>query len=465
MPRIPNKTIEASTPQLLNAIRNDLGAEYQAMVPEAIAGETGIARQRALERLREIGEALRTYPTASNLFLNALINRIGRVILSSRLYRNPWAFFKRGFLEYGETIEEIFVNLIDSMQYDPEGGGEKVFAQYKNDVRSAFHVMNYQKVYPLTVNESMLYTAFLSYEGVVDLVSKLMESIYTSANYDELLMTRYLVAKAIIDGRMAPIVLPELNKANSEDIVIKMKETSGLLSYMATDFNEAGVTTYSDNSSQYFILNTAFTSVIDVAVLARAYNLDKVEFMARTVPINTFKFSGIEEARLKNLIYPEVENAPALFTSEQQAILDSVPGVLVDKNWFMIFDNMETMRSIENPEKLYWNYFYHVWKTFSISPFNNAVCFTTTTPTITSVSITPSTATLAKSTQTQFTANVTGTGVIRKNVIWSINSDVSFVSDTGLVTISGKETATTLTLTATSVEDSTKSGTATITIE
>ena len=53
----------------------------------------------------------------------------------------------------------------------------------------------------------------------------------------------------------------------------------------------------------------------------------------------------------------------------------NVKAVLVDENWFQVYDNENVMTDTPVASGLYWNYFYHVWKTVSHSPFANIVVF------------------------------------------------------------------------------------------
>ena len=96
------KTLTNSTEQILNAIRNSASINYQNYVP--------IATKDA-ESIKEIGAVIMDYPNLQNEFLSALVNRIARVIVTSKMYENPLAMFKKGFVEFGESIEEIFVNI------------------------------------------------------------------------------------------------------------------------------------------------------------------------------------------------------------------------------------------------------------------------------------------------------------------------------------------------------------------
>ena len=470
MPTKPTKSVQANSVQMLNAIRNNQSDSYKAHIPVAYAegdivnGET-ITRDRALQRLRDIGRAFQIYQPDQNAFLSELVNRIGRVMITSRLYENPWAMFKQGYLEYGETVEEIFVNVIQAIQFDPDEAAETLYKRYMPDVRAAFHTMNFQKVYPQTISEQQLRQAFLSFEGVSDLISKIVENMYTSANYDEFLMLKYMVARAILDGRMYPHEIPVLDGTNTDDVVVNLNTLSENVTFMNTKYNYAGVTTYTDKDYQYYILNTEALSNIDVRSLAVAYNLEYVRLMGHIVPVDSFVMTGEEQNRVLNLLYDTAPGRPdALFTSEELTTLESCPGVMVDKQWFMVFDNLMEMKQQENTKGLYWQYFLHVWKTFSTSPFVTAIALTTSTNAVTAVTITPAAATKLPGTPMVFSASVTTTGLATTGVSWSVNSDISSVNSAGLLTVPSRETAATLTVTATSLFDPTKQATATITL-
>ena len=87
-------------------------------------------------------------------------------------------------------------------------------------------------------------------------------------------------------------------------------------------------------------------------------------------------------------------------------------------------------------------------------------------PSITSVSITPDSATVEAGKTQQFSATVTGTGEYDESVTWSVTggSSGTTISTTGLLTVAAGETATTLTVTATANGDDTKSDSVTVTV-
>ena len=83
---------------------------------------------------------------------------------------------------------------------------------------------------------------------------------------------------------------------------------------------------------------------------------------------------------------------------------------------------------------------------------------------ISAVTVSPATATMAKGDSKAFTAAVTGEGIINGEVEWSQNGTKSKISEDGLLTVDSAETKTSITVTAKSKQDGTKTGTATVTV-
>ena len=443
-------TLTNSSVDILNAIRNNATQNYRGYVPKATPDADSI---------RQIGSIIMDYPALQNEFLSALVNRIGRVLITSKMYDNPWSFFKKGFLEFGETVEEIFVNIAKPFQFDPGVAESNVFKREIPDVRAAFHIMNYQKYYKATISNDQLRQAFLSWQGISDLIAKIVDSMYTGANYDEFQTMKYMLARHILDGHMYPVEIPEVTTANMKSVVSAIKGISNKYTFLSTQYNLAGVATYTDKTDQYMLVNSAFDATMDVEVLASAFNMDKAEFAGRRVLVDSF--GSLDTARLAELFandqtYEEIG-------SDKLEALDQIPAVLVDRDWFMIFDNFYNFTEQYNGEGLYWNYWYHVWKTFSVSPFANNALFIPGTPGVTNITVNPASATVSAGQSVQLTANVETTNFAPKSVTWSVNSEYATVDNSGKVTMASNAPASTsVTVTAASTYNTAKEGTATV---
>lgn len=446
------QTLTNSSVDILNAIRNNATVNYKTYVPVATANA---------ESIREIGAIIMDNPQLQNEFLSALVNRIGRVLITSKMYDNPWSMFKKGLLEFGETIEEIFVNIAKPFQFDPAVAETNLFKREIPDVRSAFHIMNYQKYYKSTVQNDQLRTAFLSWEGITDLIAKIVDSMYTGANYDEFQTMKYMLAKHILNGHMYPVTIPTVSDTNMKSIVSTIKGVSNNFEFLSPKYNVAGVQNNSKKSEQYLLINSNFDAVMDVEVLASAFNMDKAEFAGRRVLVDGF--GELDTARL-NILFADDPTYTAI-TAEELTALNAIPCVLVDTDWFMIFDNYTNFTEQYNGEGLYWNYWYHVWKTFSVSPFANNALFVPGTPSVESIAVSPSTATVNAGDSITLSAVVSTEYFAPQAVNWSVNTEGVTVNNAGMVTVGADvSTGTSITVTATSVFDSSKTATATLTV-
>ena len=446
----PSKvTMTTNAINIVNAIRNNNSNYYKDYVP-AITD---------VSELRGIGKIIMDVPALQNEFLNALVNRIAIVRITSKMFDNPWARFKKGYLEYGEVIEEVFVDLTRVYQFDPEDAEDTLFKRVPPDVRAAFHVMNYQKFYKVTIERQRLAKAFLSATGMNDLITYIMTSIYTSAAYDEFLTMKYMLARNILNGRLYPVEIPAVSKANMNDIVSTVKGISNLIEFPNRLYNSAHVFQHTDKNNQYLVINAKFDAQMDVNVLASAFNMDKASFMGQRVLVDSF--GSLDNDRLAEL-FADDPNYVAIESAELEA-LDSLPLCLVDENFWMIYDNLNEFREVENGQGLYWNYFYHQWKTFSTSPYSNAILFVPETPEIDSVAVAPSSATVAAGTSLALTTTVTASGYAPQEVTYTSNNDKVTITEGGVVQIDADATGS-ATITVKSVFDDTKTATATITI-
>lgn len=447
------RTLTTSAADILNVIRNNASVDYRNYVPKADAND--------VESIRTIGAIIMDYPALQNEFLNALVNRIGRVMLTSKMYSNPIAFFKKGVLEYGESIEEIFVNIAKVQEFNPEIAEQEVFKRVVPDVRAAFHIMNYQKFYKATVTQEQLKQAFLSWDGVTDLIARIVDSMYTGANYDEFLVMKYLLARHILDGRVYPVTVPTVTAENAKAIITTVKGVSNKLTFMNSDYNPAAVRTFTEKSDQYMIVNSVFDATMDVNVLASAFNMDKAEFLGHRVLIDGF--GDLDVARLGEIFAGDpTYNEPS---KDELAALNAIPAVIVDKDWFMVFDMLTQFTEQYNGQGLYWNYFYHVWKTFSVSPFANSVLFVPGTPSVTSVTVSPTTASVPKGGSVSLSAVVATEYFAPQTVVWTSSAADVKVSAAGVVTVDADAKSTSATITATSAFDGTKKATCTVTVK
>lgn len=364
--RIAENTLNASTIDILNVIRQNASPEYQSLVPKVTQASD----------IPKVGEVIYGTPAFSNQFINALVNRIALVRVNGATFNNPYSRLKKGYLEFGETIEDIFVNIAKVFDYSAEKGEARELKRYLPDVKSAFHVMNWRVMYPVTIQDQDLKLAFYSMEGVQDLIAKIVDSVYTASEYDEFLLFKYLIIKAVSHGKMYPVSIG--SGADMSNSAVQFRGISNLITFMLNDYNEASVKNNTPKSRQCIFMDSFFNAQFDVEVLASAFNMDKANFMGSLFLIDSFSTFDNERWSYIRQQSDGIEEV----TPGELAVMASVKAVIIDERWFQVYDNNNKFTEKYVASGLYWNYFYHVWKTVSHSPFANAIVFGLSTESI-----------------------------------------------------------------------------------
>lgn len=365
--RVAQTTLNASTIDILNVIRQNASFSYQNQIP-VITQATDIPK---------VGEVLYGNVALANEFLNSLMNRIALVRAKSAMFNNPYARLKKGFLEFGETVEEIFVKLAKVVDFSVEKAEIRELRRVVPEVETAFHAINWRAMYPVTIEQSELKHAFLSAEGVSDLIQKIIDAIYTAAEYDEFLLFKYMLIKAVSSGRFYPDSIGD--GSDLKDAAVEFRGLSNMMTFIKTDYNEAGVQNSAPKDRQVIFMDARFNASFDVNVLAAAFNMEKADFMGRLYLIDdwtTFDNDRFAVIRSNSDGLEEV-------TATELSLMTNVKAILIDEDWFQVYDDLAEFREKEVASGLYWNYFYHTWKIISHSPFANAVVFATSSATIT----------------------------------------------------------------------------------
>lgn len=363
--RIAITQLNGRTIDIINTIRANASAEYQSLVP-VVTQEQDIPR---------VGEVLMGYPALANQFVSALVNRIALVKVKSAIFNNAYAELKKGYLEFGETVEEVFVQIAKAREFSAEKAEQREFKRTLPDVRTAFHTLNWKVQYPVTIQNEDLRMAFTSFTGVEDLIARIVDSLYTAAEYDEFLLFKYLIIKGVSAGKMYPIAF---DGSDIKNAAVSFRGMSNQLGFMNTKYNAEGVHTTTPKVDQYIFMDSQFNARYDVDVLASAFNMGKAEFMGKLMLIDDF--TTFDNERFD--VIRENSTMIEAVTDAELALMADVKAVLVDREWFQVYDNLSTMTEKYVANGLYWNYFYNTWKTVSFSPFSNAIVFVDSTDTI-----------------------------------------------------------------------------------
>lgn len=355
--RIALTNLNARTIDIMNTIRANASAQYQDSIPEVTTEHD----------LPQVGEYIVGYPAMANEFVTALLNRIAQVRVKSAIFNNAYAKFKKGYLEFGETVEEVFVQITKARAFRADKAASREFKRTIPDVKTAFHIMNYRVQYPATIQNEDLRRAFTSFDALDDFIARVISNMTTAAEYDEYLLVKYLLIKGVNQGA----IKVETVTGNNQAMATAFRAASNKLPFLSDKYNEAGVITNTPKTDQYIIMDAAYNAEFDVDVLSAAFNMDRAEYLGKLELVDDF--TSFDNERFE-IIRGESDQIEAV-TDAELANMANVKAILIDQEWFQLYDNLTQMTENYVASGLYWNYYLNVWKTVSFSPFSNAIAF------------------------------------------------------------------------------------------
>lgn len=463
VPRISSLAAKTTSAGILNYVMQNGQSSYFAGAPEA--SETD-------ESIRNLGQFIMGYQPRRNAFINALVNLIAYQIIVYNEYRNPWSWALRGSMMTGETIEEIFINPARPENYNANMTVDEFlkdrFGNRTPEILAAYHTVNFQKKYPVKIYRNQLDRAFRSADGAVGLLNYIVDSLYKGFEHDNFLMLKYVAHRTALDGKMAVAHVDGVDtREHVENTLQVVKKVSNDITFLANGYTisrEALTTTPIAN--QMNIVSTDVDAAVSVKALAYAFNKEEMDFLGKRILVNDWTPYDLE--RLGELLRAKDTDPVVIpFTESELATLKTIKAFVIDKDFLMQVDKVVEMDAGEGGENdMSYMYFLHHHAYFGASLFKNAIVFTTSTPVINSVTVSPATATLSAGAQLNMSADIETSGIVNADVTWSVGADSHARIDAyGLLTINSDAVAgSTITVTAVSIADSTKSGTATITV-
>ena len=388
----------ANMQNILDVIRANASTEYQERVP--------LATQATITA---VGAPILTYQSTQNEFLTALVNRIGLSIVRNKSLKNPLAVLKKGTVPLGSDIQEIFTNMAKDNGFD--GSGSKLLTKTTPDTKALYQRLNRKGQYPVTISKQQLQTAFTSYNALENLLSGIVTAMYSGDSYDEFILMKNLFADAITAQKITEVNVDHIDDATTATAFVKaVKKASKAMTFPSSAFNtyfankpdsDTGnpVITWTPVEDQILIIRSDIMTDIDVDVLAKAFNMDKVQFLAQSLEVDSFG------------------DATDCYA------------VLIDRSWVQVYDNLFETTEFYNAQGLYWNYWLNHWQTYGYSLFANAIAFTCADE---SISVDKTTLTFIADEAQTVTATVSPVGA---TVVW-MSSDESVATVTALGAVS-----------------------------
>lgn len=326
---------------ILDRVRLVATNDYQQRIPPTTQGSIASTMRALFDPLN------REY---WNQFIDILVNRIGMTIMRGDQWDNPLAAYKGERLFYGSTIQEIAPGWIRAHSYDD--ASESLLKLERPEAQAWYHSQNRRDKYKLSINEQELRTAFTDEYGLNNFVTKLMQTIYNSDNYDEYRIMMQLIAEyennwGFFKQRLAAYDAATFdNKAFNEELLTQIQAYAGILRFPSALYNaqDVDIPVFANPDELILMITPRTLAGLNVQTLANVFNLELAEIKYRTVIVDEFP----------------IPNCDAILTT---------------RDFFVCHDTLYQTDSFYNPDTLSNTYWLHHWAVMSVSPFVPAICF------------------------------------------------------------------------------------------
>ena len=311
------------------------------------------------QTMGKIGETILTYTATKNEFLDVLVNKICGQIFMNKVYSNPLSFFEKEAVPYGSTLETIFCDLIQAKNFNENFGtgntevGSLIGVE-KPPVKTEYYSRNFAKKYKISISDAQLRTAFMNANGLQNLINQVLVVPTNSRNFDDFQMIKGLLGNA----STKEVTLSTGYKAATDDkkakeLTKKVRALVDRFGMMGNVFNIQGVNTFTNPQNIVIITTPEVGAMLDVELLATAFNMEKAEMGRRIVKIDSFQ---------------KYDEKTSKFVAD-----DKVELMIVDEDYIQFRRTLQVSETFRNPDALSSNVFTHNQGIAAVCGFVNAV--------------------------------------------------------------------------------------------
>lgn len=333
--------------------------------PNRGAGLTNPELLEYLELPADVLTALQTaqgseFQATANQFLSALVNKVLYQSVASMDFTNPFKKYDGFPINYGDTIENIFVELPKGYKYNKDATDP--FAKALPSVKALYASINYELQYELTIQDALLRRAAINNYGFMNLIDTMLAQLSKSMSFDEYKATIAMLNNENIYANG----IEELEKGASDTETAKIM-TSAIIDAVSayqipmTANNKLGVLNATNPENVLLVIKYGLLNSINLDYLSGVFNLSKVDLVKNIIQVDGFQVAKPGETD------PELEG-------------EDIDFILIDSRGFDNHVALQDGGMIYNPKGKYTNHFMNLWKIVSFKTFYNARAFKLVNP-------------------------------------------------------------------------------------
>ena len=316
--------------------------------------------------------------------LNDFVGLLKKVIATavySKTFNNPLATLEGERMPLGQFIEDVYVNPAKARGFNVNDFAG-LLQKYEAELAVQYFAVNSDLQYPVTITREKIRNAFTSWDQLEGLISGMINSLYNGAYITRYNQTKGLVTAAFIGNNVNyQIITNPTDEQSAKAMIMQMRAAFSKMQIPSTRYNawnkvkggNLALKTWSDPEDIVVLISADVEALIDVEVLAAAFNMSKADFLGRVIVVDDF----------------------SQYNDDGTVAVDgsNIKAMIADRAWFKIKTQDFAMDEFYNANNRTWQYYLNDVRMVNYSLFANAIVFATSAPTVDATAIEAASAT------------------------------------------------------------------------
>jgi hypothetical protein len=305
--------------------------------------------------------------------LNDFVGLLKKVIYTavySKTFNSPLAQLEGESMPLGQFIEDVYVNPVKARGFNVNDFAG-LLQKYSAEVATQYLTVNSDLQYCVTITREKLRNAFTSWANLEEFITGMTNALYNGAYITRYNQTKGLPLAAFKKGAIKyEVITNPTTDATAKALVRKMRADYSKMQIPSTAYNAwqdvkgegaFALKTWSNPEDIVVLISADVEALIDVEVLAAAFNMSKADFLGRVIVVDDF----------------------SQYADDGQVAVDGsmIKAMICDKAWFKIKTQDFAMEDFRNPNNRTFQLYLSDTRMVNFSLFANAKIYTTEEPT------------------------------------------------------------------------------------
>ena len=304
--------------------------------------------------------------------LNDFVGLLKKVVFTAvynKTFNNPLAQLEGERMPLGNFIEDVYVNPAKARGFNVNDFAG-LLQKYDAEIATQYLAVNSDLQYCVTITREKIRNAFTSWDQLEGLISGMVNSLYNGAYITRYNQIKGLPLAAFNAGAIKyETITDPTDETTAKALVRKMRADYSKFQIPSTRFNAwsdvkgegaFALKTWSDPEDIIVMVSADVEALLDVEVLAAAFNMSKADFLGRVIVVDDF----------------------SQYNDDGTVAVDgsAIKAVIADRAWFKVKTQDFAMDEFYNANNRTWQYYLNDVRMTNYSLFANAKVYTTAAP-------------------------------------------------------------------------------------